>query len=101
MSRIPLLTKENSIKYRKMTDGQMTKEVDKLKKEWDKTLKKSQLAGEKIQKINDKLGKVVSSKKPNNFKGEAFNTKRRPTTMRPNWQKGIDGFNRLAGGYCS
>jgi len=97
MFPIPQLTRENSIKYRKMTDDQMKKEVDKLRKQFYRSVDQLGISRDKLDKFNATMLDVVSSKKPNTFKGEALNTKGRPTTMRPNWQKGIDGFNKLTG----
>ena len=71
--------------------------IKKLKKEWKKTLDPLNAARQNLNKFKAKMLDAVSSKKPNNFKGDAFNTRHNPTKMRPEWQKGIDGFNRLTG----
>ena len=85
------------MKHREMTEKQLVAEVDRFSEKVYKANSRAAIAQHNISRLNKDVYSSVSSKKPNNFKGEAFNTKRRPTTMRPSWQKGIDGFNRLAG----
>jgi hypothetical protein len=109
MSPIPQLSKENSIKYRKMTDAQLTKEVDKLSAKVYKAVSKGSTANHNLSQINKDLVYAVSSKdkygnlKPNNFKGQALthgfpmSGGGRPQKMKPNWEKGIKGFNALTG----
>jgi hypothetical protein len=85
------------IRHRDVTKAK----VAKLRKEWRKTRDSLNAARQNLNKFKAKMLDAVSSKKPNNFKGDAFNTKHNPTKMRPEWQKGIDGFNRLTGDIVS
>ena len=90
-------------KYRKMTDAQLTKEVDKLSAKVHKATLKKSMAKHNLSQINKDLTYAVSSQdkygnlKPNNFKGRAFNPQGRPQKMKREWEKGIKGFNALTG----
>ena len=96
-------TKVDIIRYRKMTDAQMTKEVDKLSAEMHKATLKKSTARHTLGNINKDLAYAVSSQdkygnlKPNNFKGKAFTPQGRPQKMKREWEKGIKGFNALTG----
>jgi len=96
-------SKVDIIRYRKMTDAQMTKEVDKLSAKVYKAVSKGSAANHDLSQINKDLVYAVSSKdkygnlKPNNFKGKAFNPQGRPQKMKPEWEKGIKAFNALTG----
>ena len=90
-------------KYKKMTEAQLTKEVDKLSAKVYKANAVESTAKHNLSQLNKELVYAVSSKdkygnlKPNNFKGEAFNPQGRPQKMKPKWEKGIKGFNALTG----
>lgn len=90
-------------KYKKMTEAQLTKEVDKLSAKVYKANAMESTARHNLSQLNEELVYAVSSKdkygnlKPNNFKGEAFNPQGRPQMMRAEWKKGIKGFNALTG----
>jgi len=95
--------------YKGMTGAQLTKEVDKLGAKVHKATLMKNTANHNLSQINKDLVYAVSSKdkygnlKPNNFKGQALthgfpmSGGGRPQKMKPNWEKGIKGFNALTG----
>jgi hypothetical protein len=90
-------------KYKKMTEAQLTKEVDKLSAKVYKASAEESTANHNLSQLNKDLTYAVSSQdkygnlKPNNFKGKALNPQGRPQKMKPEWEKGIKAFNALTG----
>ena len=43
------------------------------------------------------MNKAVYASKPNNYKPEVFNTVRKPKKILPEWEKGVNAFNKITG----
>ncbi len=89
-------------KYKNLNNKELIAlEVEINSKETEKTLKVRNIIKEQREKYEEGkqtiLNKAVYASKPNNYKPEVFNTVRKPKKILPEWEKGVNAFNKITG----